>query len=253
MLKSTSTSAVKCFVILIVSVAVGFISRLILKPPPVHGRELAAFTVEQVEERLPNVNAKPTSVMKVAFARRGDGSWFHSYPVQGQDGKTRELVEFADLGALISVHTEPVTKSAMSRHLKAVDLRSEISSSFEACDGSEKSPGAEHGELFGLETVHISKKLGSAGIDDKWVAPLLDCYPLRSVYTAQDGRQIKVAATNLSIGEPVGDLFRIPSGYVERSPREIDALYAKSIPGSKYLPEEQLERLEARYQARQNR
>jgi hypothetical protein len=196
--------------------------------------------------------AAPASSFHSTLARTADGSWAHSYEVrydpQREDGATRTVLEFVDVSRLVTVHVEPVTQSITTRHFSIADLPTEAGAGFPACEGSENAPGLERATMLGFDVVRLSSRDGGDS-EVKWVAPALDCYPLWSLFTAWNGRQVLEIVTDIEVGPPPANLFSPPPGYVERSPRQIQSLYSQRFPDSTYLPNDVLELVERRYHA----
>ncbi len=74
--------------------------------------------------------------------------------------------------------------------------------------------GAE--SLLGIETFKYSR--GPAAMVS-WLAPSLDCFPLRSEFHFSPSTTFQVAS-NVTLGTPPASVFAPPAGFVELSPME---------------------------------
>ena len=74
--------------------------------------------------------------------------------------------------------------------------------------------GAE--SLLGIETFKYSR--GSAGMLS-WLAPSLNCFPLRSEFHFSPSPTFQVAS-NVTLGTPPASVFEPPAGFAEVSPME---------------------------------
>jgi hypothetical protein len=188
--------------------------------------------------------------LNTTFARRNDGSWSHEYESQAEDGRRRTVLEFVDVERLVTVHSEPVTQSIMTRHLSLAALPSELEAGFHACDGTELAADAEHKTKLGYDLVRVSSR-DSSGAETKWVAPALDCYPIDMTATAPDGRRHTSMVTEVQLGPPSADRFIAPSGFAERSPTDIHQMYREKIPGAEHFPGRTLRLFQDRYDSGQ--
>ncbi len=236
--------------VFLLCVGMAFLATYLTSPPQSHGATFRPFTVNEVQQMFGNAN-DPLVTIHATFARRSDGSWSHTYDVKAQDHVPREAVEFLDVSSAIFVHAEPVTRSIMTRHLALAELPDYVRAGVRGCDGSEDKPDLQRSAMLGFDVVRIETKEGS-GTELKLVAPMLDCYPLRDVFTAVDGRRTATSVIAIREGEPSSNLFEPPQGYLERSPKEIQALYGQIIPGAKLFDDRQLPALEQRYRRSQD-
>ena len=108
--------------LLVGSFAAATVVTYLREPPTVRGQGFRPFTAHLVERMLKSEESTIGFVSDVTFAQRSDGSWSHSYTSLDQSGHTHKVLEYADSAAMIFVHTEPVTESAMVRPLTASEL-----------------------------------------------------------------------------------------------------------------------------------
>jgi hypothetical protein len=57
------------------------------------------------------------------------------------------------------------------------------------------------------------------------LAPKLNCFAIKEIDTRDDGARTETEVVELARGTPSESLFAIPDDYVERSPKEMEALY----------------------------
>ena len=191
-----------------------------------------------------------TVVSHTRFGRRGDGSWSRLEISKDPDGVERSHLEFADFTRLLSIRADPVTRSVSTFSISRNEVNALISSEpdFAPCDGREQRRDLPHGHLLGMDVVLLTDRFEGYQ-EARWVAPMLDCFPLE--VTERNARwMVKDSVANMaSPSQPPIWMFQAPAGYVERSPREIQSLYMRAIPGAEYLPPDLLEAAESRYHA----
>jgi hypothetical protein len=225
----------------------GFVAAHLSHPPLIQGAGVAPFTVQQITHRTAGEN-DPTEVFGSTFARRGDGSWSYAVSRSSADGVGGRMLEYVDMQRLISARSEPMTQSIMTFHLSAAELRTDWAAGFAACGELKIEEGSQRSTILGFDVVRVVND-DEFGKEVKWVAPALDCYPLDSAFTGPHGERTTEAVTNVQQAEPSTGLFVPPAGYVERAPREIQALYAEIGSRTKFLPDDVLDLVEKRYQA----
>jgi hypothetical protein len=234
---------------LLASLAAGCVFGYLQAPPTVHGYQVKPFVLHQVEKMYKEGAYEPVVSSHQVFARRSDGSWSFTHTGREADGSYATVVEYFNSVHDIYVHTEPVTRSVMTRAVPPAEIQRHLEAGFRSCQslkaGYEAGP---HSRMLGYDVILVSET-DKAGTESRWVAPALDCYALRSVYRTPDGRHDDFAVGEVQEVEPPAELCEVPSGYVERSPKEIEALYAKRIPGAEVFPRSILERLERKYKA----
>lgn len=81
-----------------------------------------------------------------------------------------------------------------------------------------------------------------------WVAPDLNCFPLRRTAVENGVRVEEVVVESIEVGEPPASVFKAPEGYEPVSPKEFEARYRAKFPGQQQMSDEIVERLEQSYQ-----
>ncbi len=100
-------------------------------------------------------------------------------------------------------------------------------------------PNAQHASILGYDTVRVQSDItfvpGHITHTEEWVAPALDCFPLRmrSLF-GETGKPLTPNTSDVQLvieGDPAPSLFAVPTSYVERSPSEEQAEYMRRFPG----------------------
>ena len=184
----------------------------------------------------------------VVFARRQDGSWAHTYATSSPRGEVGQALEFADVRGGRSVHTEPFTRSAATFHVDRSEFARKAGYGFLMCDGTEQNAALSHFSMLGYDVAQILKSEGADKIT-RWVAPALNCYPLKEHIDFGSETITDIVATSIREGDPPDSMFEVPAGYVERSPSETQAVYMQRYPGVALFNDDALATIEKRYQA----
>jgi hypothetical protein len=245
MLKNSSRVFLLSVVVLVCGFTVGYEGQFQTAkagPPP------KPFTAHQTETGYSREQNAPPAVTASSLARRSDGSWVHSYDVTSPHGEMGRVVEYLDVRSRLFVHPEPFTKSKMTSHLSESELPVYIQAAFEVCDGTEKDESQPQSNILGYEVVRIVRNLGY-GVDTRWVAPALDCYPLESSVLFRSGAHNETKVTSIQEGDPPDSAFQVPTDFVERSPEELQAVYAQKYPGLKFFGDKEMETMKARYRS----
>ncbi len=222
------------------AVAAGLASACAL-PALAAGTGLVPFTATRVQEFEDTTGNHLVYVASVAF--RSDGSW-----VEWRRRVNRKPV---DLRAVVDVQAgkrtviDGKTKSITTYELSEQQVKGMLESRRGGCDkplrGTVVEPWHKVPEKisgFEVEKAVIDAKLPPGlGIGEKnrveiWRAPALGCAELRVVTSTidPDGNVVmktRREMTAITPGEPASVLFRIPTGYVERSPGEVFAEAAR--------------------------
>lgn len=171
-----------------------------------------------------------TRYKTVAF--RSDGSEVTVRHVQAPDGNPYDERVILDLTSAQRVSVDPITQSRTTYPLSP-KVVAHYKSSRVNCAAS---PGAATSTILGYAVV--KSVIGGPGAHDgafsseDWQAPALGCLSLSQVTiwkkagtdAVSEKRVVKVLT--IVEGDPAEALFTIPSGYTERSPGEVLALFA---------------------------
>jgi hypothetical protein len=211
--------------------------RAAAKPGP---SRFKPFTLTEQELYFSKGDAVPKEVDHVV-ARRADGSLVRSFVVTGSDspdGTEGTHVMILNVPSRLQITLESFTRSSMTRKLSKEKLDSRLSDE-PFCDGLAKAArrkaGADSQTVLGYRVFPVREK-NRDWISEKWVAPVLDCYPLKETVQfldssgQEDGHNLTMVKT-VKEGEPSSELFLVPGDYTERSPAEVEKIYASKYPG----------------------
>lgn len=196
------------------------------------------FTATVVEKRF-DASGDYKEQETYTYAVRSDGSSVEVFNRKYPDGQVRNarIVIDTSLGKRIVI--EPATQSLTTTKLSKSNLEM-LASRLTACRDS---ASVERVKVLGFSTVRETIRWADAqDHGDQWVAQVLDCYPLRlKVYLGanRSGSRNEREVTAVSLGEPDGGLFAIPSEYVERAPSDVMDGLSKEFPQAKILPSPQ--------------
>ncbi len=157
------------------------------------------------------------------FAKRSDGSSVkaRSVPMPGARGPAEQRLVL-DLSSAEEVFVDGLTESITTIPL-STDMVKHYSKQPQ-CKGL-----ADPAEtILGYETVKVVKHYSGGPAEtvriESWLAPALDCFELKTVYSHGSADPSSFFAVNtreaiqVTLGEPEAGLFEKPTGYIERAP-----------------------------------
>ena len=239
--------------LVVATVVVGGIAFLVARRASVHAQTGArkAFTAIYIDSGY-----KPdwTLALRQAgiYAVRGDGSTVEAQSEELPNHEWVTVRSVVDLAARkrtsVSPETESISTYALSDAALAHYQRPDTS-----CSAQSSAP---HATILGYDTVQVHSEIthppGIVLKSDRWLAPALDCYPLRvrSFFGSTGGPPSPNFREVVAVmeGEPSPALFAIPEGYTERSPSEANAEYMKRFPGKTQFPESTGRKLDEIYE-----
>lgn len=148
------------------------------------------------------------------------------------DGRPDPIDTVLDLTKAERITFDPLGKTVTTYHLKAKAVKA-LAAPGPKCE----IPGDASPETtLGYLTYHFNEShvFGTKTVrEEKWVAPALDCFPLRRSYEVWDSGQYQGRTVghviSLTVGTPDSSLFEVPKGYVERTPTEAMAIHAEKL------------------------
>jgi hypothetical protein len=212
---------------------------------PQSAQQSLAFAPFVLSERVTHFSLSNEAVKYVDFtiARRADGSMVRSFIVKDSDspdGSEGKAVFIWDVPSRQNIMLEPFTKSVMTQ-LRSPKEIADFLSSQKACSEAIVSPNADRSteQLLDQATVRVEETLNSIHTVT-WVAPDLDCFPVRQTYAVLDskkqvGLHHDTVVTKIEMGEPPSSMFVVPPDYTERSPLEIQTEYARKYGGRQFF------------------
>ena len=187
------------------------------------------FTATMKEVRFDAAGTERTTEV-YTYAVRSDGSSMKVANREFPDGKRYAMRIVMDLSQHKRISIDPATQSITTYALPESVMK-KSTDELSSCVGAGLTAGPK---VVGFETVHRSithgKGSNAKSIGEEWVAPALNCFALKLVtYKHGDttGPHNEVEAVAVAIGEPDAALFQAPTGYVERSPRQVMEILEK--------------------------
>ena len=190
-------------------------SATLLKPFQVAARE---FSYSEDSKRPPEETAW-------IIARRSEGTHMVSFSVESPTNEKGYVVEIFDFVKLTYSFLEPFTESVSTYHHTAQEM-AELDGEKPGCTPDElaiANAPSTPSFMLGYLVVPITTPESEAGA--KWVAPALDCYPLRETQISRWGSHNEITVTAVAEGEPSAKFLTVPANYVERPPSQVDAEY----------------------------
>jgi hypothetical protein len=189
-----------------------------------------ALTADITEELYAVPSGELRMSMTWVYTQTSNGSYARERIIDGKPA-SRVIVDFSSGRRILVDH--------LTESLSTTYLRNAPSSPNRQPQGCGVPGDAPQASLLGYE-VRLREAPERPGENlqvSEWVAPSLNCFPLKVLtYRTPDngGPAVLVNAktvTRLTLGEPSGSPFVIPSGYVERSPSAILAEFNRRYPG----------------------
>jgi hypothetical protein len=211
------------------------------------------FSAQRNELHYGPRDDQPRADLIRSIARRSDGSTVDRLTGVSPAGEHAEYVTITDLRKRIEVCTEPFTRSVTTLYLSDAEVAARRAAEDACQDDDVRAARAadtpvERPELvLGRPVVRVDLQPDQKWHISSWVAPALNCLEMRREDHWSDGAHNEAEITQLDQGEPPEKLFELPSGYVERSPAEVEAPYTAKYPGNSFWGERAAARLETRY------
>ncbi len=214
---------------LVVSALTVITVRLRAQQTPPSKKPFTAIVLKKLFDK--NRNQFGTEMTLTAI--RGDGSQVDI--MQLLQNKVIGTKVIIDVASKQRISVDPITESRTTYHYSDKwFLR------FATPPPCSEGPDAEHSTVLGRQVFKITQNMDpskssttdeDSTVVEQWVAPELDCFPLRSTISQViDGvlipQQVR-EVISLIPGEPDPSLFQIPANYVERSPMEVSAEFER--------------------------
>lgn len=166
----------------------------------------------------------------VAF--RADGSNVTDHYRRLSNGQTVEVKVIEDISSGRRVTVDYATESTSTYPLPSNYLTM-LAKQASACSGGQAS---SEPPILGYQVVLVhdghTYGNGASNVHDRWEAPALNCFALRTVdfKTEKPGEKAphnEAEVTNIILGEPDPTLFSIPQNFGERSPSQRHAEFER--------------------------
>lgn len=193
------------------------------------------FTVKRVQKVYRVSTGEKVYTYESTYGRRSDGSSVEVRRIADPEGNTREQRVVIDLTGKRRLTLDGLTQSVTTYALSEAQVAEHRRRP--ACPVEP----AERDQLLGFDVVRIEERTrtgkGTGFRVEKWVAPALDCLPLRErVFVSHAGDRFELAweaeVTSVELVEPPAEWFEIPAGYVERSPSAVLDEFRRRFPSS---------------------
>jgi hypothetical protein len=187
------------------------------------------------------------------YARRSDGStalsWVAIAPYRTGTDTDQGTIIF-DPRRLVEILLEPNTKSVTTTSLSLAQVSSRLAEEH-ACDNVDPETIVKRGSesILGYATIEEIDSFP----DEKsqtWVATALDCYSLKETTQFPDdlGGHNENVVLDIREGDPPLAMFSVPTDYLERSPKQVEAVYEAQFPGRTLHSPPVLKKLEESYE-----
>jgi hypothetical protein len=207
------------------------------------GSQFPVFKPFILSERVTHFSRSDMVVKYVDYtiARRSDGSLVRSFIVKDSDspdGSEGNAVFIWDVPSRQNIMLEPFTKSAMTQ-IRSPKEMADFLSSQKACTGAMLSEKGDRSteKLLGYPVIRV-EETSTIMHTVSWVAPELDCFPLRQTVALLDAKHAGLhhdtVVSKIEEGEPPSYIFVVPREYSERSPVEIQTEYARKYSGRQF-------------------
>ncbi|MGD1082777.1 MAG: hypothetical protein ABR881_31060 [Candidatus Sulfotelmatobacter sp.] len=191
-----------------------------------------AFTATVKETKFrPDGGGRREETYTVAF--RGDGSSVVDHHHTLPNGQTVEVKMVEDMNSGRKVAVDYATESTSTYPLPS-DYAATVARRASACTSVKDSGGST---ILGYEVVLVHEGRtfanGAANVHERWEAPALNCFALRTIDSPPERSGVAKVPHNeteivkVALGEPDPALFSIPKDFVERSPSERHAEFER--------------------------
>jgi hypothetical protein len=219
------------------------------------------FTAERVDIFYLYPSQQIRTTKAATYAKRPDGSFSERRVRMDSDGHPYVIQSFIDTTQRRGVTFDSLTHSITTARY-GLSALAEYRTKPSACAMDDPQVTAT---ILGFQVFRSSEPIASASgktrVNESWVAPALDCYPLRQIqYLSKDGGPavpvFRSDVTSVRLGQPDGSLFAVPDeGYTERSPSQVFAERQRLLGRNSVCPECEVKRdqiLDRSYNATRN-
>ncbi len=143
------------------------------------------------------------------------------------------------------VMLEPFTKSATTYYISDEKKHRQLHREENCLSDFENSESTDV-EIMGAKATHVWESYKGFELDSQ-ISAELGCLILKETATHPSGARNETEITQLSLVEPPDSFFEVPAGYLERSPSELQRVYAAKFGGRQLFGPAILERQEQNY------
>ncbi len=171
------------------------------------------------------------------YARFSDGSMANRY-TQLYPKQEPVITEILNATTGDWVYLDPTTDSSITLKRSLPEVRRAISEAdTEGCpSGVDLSKLSQLAPILGVRILYYSNTDASGDTEERWMAPDLNCLPLKKIDTSRQhgGAHNVLVATSIKIGEPAEDLKAAPPGYTERTPEQVEEMHIAATGGETF-------------------
>lgn len=213
---------------------------------------LKAFVIHQRELSFSRDSKQPPAVTDFTIAQSGDGSRTREFTISGRwspNGREGTSVDIWNIAKRRYINVEPFTQS-ISTFPMSDERISDLLRSAHACEDIRPllaSGNLPSKTMLGYRVFEIVKREQDPITSTSWVAPDLNCFPLKKTEVYPGGYKNDWTVVKLVEGEPPASMFTPPAGYMERSPAQVETLYEKLFGGKELYPKQMAEHAEREY------
>lgn len=190
-----------------------------------------------------------------SFAARTDGSMVATFSSASPDGEVGTTIQIWDRRKGLEIVLEPFTRSKLTLEMTEDLWRQAWDTNHPGCPPENSEVGRntrDAGDVLGIPVRRMETRRKEMRSEAS-VAPAFDCFPLRQIVWFPGGSRNETVTLSVSAGEPDESLFSIPEGYIERSPAELESVYAAKYPGHRFWGKATLDTAETRYRKHNRR
>lgn len=182
---------------------------------------------------------QPPHIQNEVYALRSDGSYVRRFETTSPKGEVGWAVDIIDIRNGKYTLVEPFTRTAVTFYRSETEMQNELRAKI-TCNASGEMQSATSrvdsisDTILDQKVVQVIEKHTGSKREvtiEKWVAPDLDCYPLRKSEWSQSGSHNETEVTKLEIGDPPESILEVPPGFLELSPLQMETLYTNRYPG----------------------
>ena len=198
------------------------------------GQERAAYTAKTVEKRF-SPSGEETETEFITDAVRSDGSQVKIVRKIAATKQWADVKTVIDLKSKQRFEFEPLTESRTTTAL-SVRYAEYLQTKPKSCtEGSTPQKERIHGQEVIKVQNEYNLPAGEVDRTERWLAPSLDCFPLRERFSrGSKGGPFVLKMTRdvtaLIPGEPDPKLFLAPSNFKERTASEVAAEFKRKYP-----------------------
>lgn len=190
-------------------------------------------------------------VLMSQFTRTADGSYARVDETEAYDSERGTKQYLLDAPKRLWTMTDSFTKSVVVDLLESDREFNNLALEPGTCrflrDGDWKAVNTT--EIFGMKVIQVDQVISEKTVLRLWIAPDLECFPLRRSLEVNGVVKTKLEAISLQVGDPAPALFEIPAGYSNVSPMQFEERWRRRFCGRHHYSDDDVRAREQKYQA----